>query len=299
MISPLLLSLNLWNLWCRLAQIDSLRETDDAVDALLREISVNRIVNAVVSLLLAYALLTGVQSLSNWLSEQVPKQFRLGIKQSIPFWKGIILIALMAHILGLFFNLSGQNLVAITGTIAVALGFAFKDYATSVIAGVVALFEAPYRVGDRVTIGDYYGEVVSYGLRGIRLHTFDDDLVTIPHSVTWSDPIANANSGSLEAQVVTDFYVDHEADLQAITDILYQAAYSSRFVQLQLPIVVVLAEMPWGSHLKLRAYPMDIRDEPAFRTDILRRAKVALAEHPVVYPRMNPMMGLEAGRGEG
>jgi hypothetical protein len=44
---------------------------------------------------------------------------------------------------------------------------------------------------------------------------------------------------------------------------------------------------------------MDIRDEPAFRTDILRRAKVALAEHPVVYPRMNPMMGLEAGRGEG
>ncbi len=299
MISPLLLSLNLWNLWCRLAQIDSLRETDDAVDALMREISVNRIVNAVVSLLLAYALLTGVQSLANWLSEQVPKQFRLGIKQSIPFWKGIILIALMAHILGLFFNLSGQNLVAITGTIAVALGFAFKDYATSIIAGVVALFEAPYRVGDRVTIGDYYGEVVSYGLRGIRLRTFDDNLVTIPHSVTWSDPVANANSGRLEAQVVTDFYVDHEADLQAITDILHQAAYSSRFVQLKLPIVAVLTEMPWGSHLKLRAYPMDIRDEPAFRTDILRRAKVALAEHPVVYPRMNPMMGLEGGMGEG
>ncbi len=276
-----------------LAQIEDLQNANNAVNDLLREISLRRIVDAILSLLLAYALLTGVQSLANWTSEKVPRRFRLGIKQSIPFWKGIILIALIAHIVGLFFNLSGQNLVALTGTIAVALGFAFKDYATSIIAGIVALFEAPYRVGDRVTIGGHYGEVVSYGLRGIRLHTFDDDLITIPHSVTWTDPIVNANSGSLEAQVVTDFYVDHEADLQAITDILYQAAYSSRFIQLKLPVLVVLAETPWGSHLKLRAYPMDIRDEPAFRTDILRRAKGALADHPVVYPRIKPMMGGE------
>lgn len=277
--------------WGYTGQID-MAATDDTVDALLREISLGRIVNAVVSLLLAYALFTAVQSLANWLSERVPRRFRLSIKQSIPFWKGIILIALIAHILGLFFNLSGQNLVALTGTIAVALGFAFKDYVTSIIAGVVALFEAPYRVGDRVTIGNHYGEVVSYGLRGIRLHTFDDNLVTIPHSVTWSDPIVNANSGSLEAQVVIDLYVDHEANLEAITEILYQAAYSSRFIQLQLPVVVVMAETPWGSHLKLRAYPMDIRDEPAFRTDILRRAKAILADQGVVYPRGKPMMGV-------
>lgn len=282
-----------------LAQIEDLQDTENAVNELLREISLSRVVNAVVSLLLAYALLTAVQSLANWLSERVARRFRLAIKQSIPFWKGLILIALIAHVLGLFFNLSGQNLVALTGTIAVALGFAFKDYATSIIAGVVALFEAPYRVGDRVTIGDHYGEVVSYGLRGIRLHTFDDDLVTIPHSRTWSDAIVNANSGSLEAQVVTDFYVDHEADLETISNILYQSAYSSRFVQLKLPVIVVMAETPWGSHLKLRAYPMDIRDEPAFRTDILRRAKVALADHGVVYPQLKPMMGMDGVMGSG
>ncbi|WP_242032964.1 mechanosensitive ion channel domain-containing protein [Oscillatoria sp. FACHB-1406] len=42
---------------------------------------------------------------------------------------------------------------------------------------MLALFEAPYRVGDRVKIKDYYGEVVGYGLRGIRLQTPDDNLV--------------------------------------------------------------------------------------------------------------------------
>jgi small-conductance mechanosensitive channel len=275
-----------------LAQLDSLAQGGEAVSNLLKEISVSNMVNAGLSLLAAYALLIAVQSLVNWVSEQVPKRFRLGIKQSIPFWKGMILIALIAHVVELFFNVSGPNLLALTGTIAVALGFAFKDYVTSIIAGIVALFEAPYRVGDRVTINGHYGEVVSYGLRGIRLHTFNDDLVTIPHSITWTDPVVNANSGHLEAQVVTDFYVDHEADLPAIVNTLYQAAYSSRFIQLHLPVVVVMEETPWGTHLKLRAYPMDIRDEPAFRTDILRRAKTALAEYPVVYPRVKPLMGL-------
>jgi small-conductance mechanosensitive channel len=278
-----------------LAQMGTLDNADNAVDDLLRELSIDRFFRAALSVLLAYLLLTGIQSLANWLSEQVPRRFRLTIKQSIPFLKGLILLALIAYVVRLFINVSGPNLVALTGTLAVALGFAFKDYITSIIAGVVALFEAPYRVGDRVTIDDHYGEVVSYGLRGIRLHTFDDDLVTIPHSKTWTDAIVNANSGSLEAQVVTDFYADHEADLEAITDVLYQAAYSSRFIQLKLPVVVVLAEMPWGTHIKLRAYPMDIRDEPAFRSDILRRAKAALADHPVVYPKIKPLISSRDG----
>ncbi|MBE9138712.1 mechanosensitive ion channel family protein [Nodosilinea sp. LEGE 07088] len=276
-----------------LIQTDTLRNTEDAVDNLLRDISLGRLFKAALSVLLAYLLVTAIQSLTNWLSEKVPRQFRLVIKQSIPFLKGLILLGVIAYMVRLFLNVSQQNLLALTGTLAVALGFAFKDYVTSIIAGVVALFEAPYRVGDRVTISDHYGEVVSYGLRGIRLQTFDDDLVTIPHSVTWSDPIVNSNSGRLEAQVVTDVYVDHEADLSAITDILYQAAYSSRFIQLKLPVKVVMRETPWGTHLKLRAYPMDIRDEPAFRTDILRRAKAAMAEQAIVYPRVKPMMGLD------
>lgn len=282
-----------------LVQIGTLDNADDKVDDLLRELSVDRFFRAALSVLLAYLLLTGIQSLANWLSERVPRRFRLTVKQSIPFLKGLILLALIAYVVRLFINVSGPNLVALTGTLAVALGFAFKDYITSIIAGAVALFEAPYRVGDRVTIDNHYGEVVSYGLRGIRLHTFDDDLVTIPHSKTWTDPIVNANSGSLEAQVVTDFYADHEADLEMITAVLYQAAYSSRFIQLKLPVRVVINETPWGTHLKLKAYPMDIRDEPAFRSDILRRAKAALANYPVVYPRIKPLMSRQGGEATG
>jgi small-conductance mechanosensitive channel len=274
--------------WVTLAQTTGESEALDAAQRLVADITVQKVISAVVAILLAYGLITGTQSLSNWLSERVPRRFRLLIKQAAPFWKGFVLLVVLAYLIHLFFNLSQGNLLALTGTIAVALGFAFKDYVSSIIAGVVALFEAPYRVGDRVQIGEHTGEVTSYGLRGIRLQTFDDNTITIPHSKTWTEAISNANSGQLEAQVVTEFYFDHDVDIETVIRILYEAAYSSRFTQLKLPIKVVLEETLWGTQFKLRAYPMDARDEPAYRTDIIRRAKQAFAKYHLPYPHVIP-----------
>ena len=62
--------------------------------------------------------------------------------------------ATIVTLMNLFLNLSRENILAVTGAVAVALGFAFKDYASSIIAGIVGIFEGSYRVGDRIKIGD-------------------------------------------------------------------------------------------------------------------------------------------------
>jgi len=46
------------------------------------------------------------------------------------------------------------------------------------VAGLLLLFDRPFRVGDRVSFNDVYGEIVSIGLRTVRLQTLDDNLVT-------------------------------------------------------------------------------------------------------------------------
>ena len=223
------------------------------------------------------------------LDEREPRRFRLLIKQSVPFLKSLVLVIAVARVVQLFINLTGSNLLALTGTLAVALGFAFKDYVSSIIAGVVNLFEGSFRVGDRIRIGDHYGEVVKYGLRELRLQTPRDDTVTIAHSTTWTTPIENANSGQLEAQVITEFYFAHEADINRVVNILYQAAYSSRYTQLKLPVVVIIAERPWATHLQLKAYPMDARDEFIYKTDLTLRVKQACARQQVPYPQVPAM----------
>lgn len=264
---------------------------NQAISQLLTEITFNKIIKALIGILIAYATSITFQSFFNWLSERVPRRFRLLIKQSVPFWKALILFITIAYLLHLFIKLSETNLLALTGTVAVALGFAFKDYVSSIIAGIVTLFEAPYRVGDRIAIGEHYGEVIGYDLRGLRLQTPDDNVVTIPHNKTWTDAISNANSGDLEAQVVTEFYLNHTVDFEQVIRILYQAAYSSKYTQLKMPIFVVMEELPWSTKFKLKSYPMDAREEFLYKTDLLRQAKLAFAQHHLDYPQPGEVAG--------
>lgn len=255
-------------------------------EELITDITFEKVLYAIGAIALGYLLLVLIQFLITWSSEKVPRRYRLLIKQSVPFWKGLILVITVGYLVSLFLNLSGQNLLALTGTIALTLGFAFKDYTTSIIAGVVALFEAPYHVGDRVKIGDDYGEVTDFGLRGIRIITPDDNLVTIPHSKIFNEAISNSNSGKLEAQVTTDFYFHHEEDIEVVTNILYQAAYSSKYTQLKLPIVVIISEESWVTHFRLKSYPMDARDEFIYQTDLTRRSKKAFKQMGLKYPNI-------------
>lgn len=267
--------------------LPTLPGTSDAVPQdLFVPLRPHNILQAAIAILTAYALLWAIRAFTAWLSENVPRRFRLVIKQTVPFLRGTVLIGTIGFLLQLFFNLTGANLWALTGTIAVALGFAFKDYVSSIIAGVVTLFEGPFRMGDRIQIGDHYGEVVDYGLRGLRLQTPDDNIVTIPHNTAWTEALSNANSGQLEAQVVTSFYFSHAVDTEKVVQILYSAAYSSRYTQLKLPVVVVVEERPWATQFNLKAYPMDARDEFVYKTDLILRTKQACARLQLPYPRI-------------
>lgn len=273
-----------------LAQADADKKLSER---LFTDVSLRKLFRAAVTIGIAYGSFFVIQTATAWISERVARRFRLAIKQALPFWKALILIITLADLFNLFLNLSERNLLALTGTVAVALGFAFKDYVSSVIAGIIALFEAPYRMGDRIQMEDHYGEVVGYGLRGIQIQTPDDNVVTIPHNKTWTEAVSNANTGSLEAQVATTFYFAHDADADRIISILYQAAYSSKYTQLKLPIVVVMDERFWGTQFKLRSYPMDARDEFIYKTDLIRRAKQAFQRYELPYPLASRMADFE------
>ena len=266
---------------------EAAKETADQTKELLTKITTGKIVQALIIILFCLIALRVVEWLVNWGSEKIARERRLRVKQLLPLLRTVILCATIVTLMNLFLNLSPENILAVTGTVAVALGFAFKDYASSIIAGIVAIFEGPYRVGDRVKIGDDYGEVVSYGLRGIRLQTPGDNTVTIPHSKIWTESISNSNAGELEAQVITEFFFAHEVDTELVTKILYRAAHTSKYTQLELPIGVVMAETPSGTHFKLKSYPLDARDEFVYITDLTNKAKKEFAKHNLAYPRLS------------
>lgn len=273
---------------------DSAQETAEQAKDLLTEITLMKIVEATIIVVVAFALTKLLDRVLFWVSEKIAKEWRLRVKQFVPFVRMLVLTTALVLLLNRFLNLSQQNVLAITGTVALALGFAFKDYVSSIIAGLLGLFEAPYQIGDRIKIGENYGEVMSYGLRGLRLKTPNDDIVSIPHNKIWTEAISNANMGSLEAQVTTSFYLEHSANSEQVRNILYRIAQTSRYTQLKLPIAVIIEEEIWGTLFKLKAYPIDARNEFDYKTDLTLRAKTKFRECGFSYPSVGGMDVREA-----
>lgn len=253
---------------------------------ILDQITAWKVTQAVVILGIAYGSIRLIDWLVIALSEKVAKEWRLRVKQFLPFLRMGVLTTALIILMNLFLNLSQENIYAVTGTIAVAVGFAFKDYVSSVIAGIIGIFEASYRVGDRVTISGEYGEVIGYGLRGVRIQTPTDDVVTIPHNQIWTSGVSNANMGRLEAQVVTSFFLAHDVDVALVERILYRVAQTSKYTHLRLPIVVIMEDCNWGSLFKLKCYPIDARNEFVYQTDLTRRAKYLFRKHCIKYPQL-------------
>ncbi|MBN1154644.1 mechanosensitive ion channel [candidate division KSB1 bacterium] len=191
------------------------------------------------------------------------------------------------------------TLVAVTASAGIAVGFAAQDILKNIFGGVVILLDHPFQVGDKIEIGDHYGEVLSIGLRTVRVVTPDDSVVAIPNSEIVNTAVSNANSGESNCQVVAEFYLPAHIDIPTTRKIAYRAAAVSKYVYLNKPIIVIFKnEIYEGRSLlkmRLKAYVFDIRFEFPFASEMTELVvKELLARKLVTINDLNglPMVKL-------
>ena len=218
-----------------------------------------------------------------WLAKRFSGRQQLYILASAPVFRLLLIIVAITLIIPRVIEPTFENLVAVLGTLGIALGFAFKDYISSLFAGIVTLYEIPYRVGDWITIEDTYGEVRKIGSRSLEIVTPDDTVVVIPHQKLWATAIHNANDGSQFLMCIADFYLHPQHDAMQVKTSLREVALTSAYLQLDRPVIVVIQEQPWGTHYRLKAYPAEPRNQFFFTTDLTVRGKAALAELDVAF----------------
>ena len=185
-----------------------------------------------------------------------------------------------------------EFMLALGGSAVVAVGFALKDVAASLIAGLLLLFDRPFQVGDRVNFGDVYGEIVSIGLRSVRLITLDDNLVTVPNSRFITEVVASGNAGAMDMMVVTDFYLALDSDLQKAQSLVNEVIITSRFTYVKKPVTFTFSEQPLADRLAIKmsakAYVFDVHFEKAFQTDVVVRSEPLFLQHDIKRPDSNP-----------
>lgn len=224
-----------------------------------------------------FAVIKMSQRALPWLANRLHGRLRHVLLASVPLLRlALILVALLLA-LPVIIEPSLQNMVAVLGAAGLAIGFALKDYASSLIAGVVSAFEQPYRPGDWIEIDGYYGEVAHVGMRTVALVTCDDDYIMVPHLKLWSSAVRNANNGSPTLQCTASFHVHPEHDAARARSTLEDVALSSPYLSFKEPVVVAVSEETWGTKYIIRAYPVDPRQQFRFVTDLTVRGREALA----------------------
>lgn len=83
------------------------------------------------------------------------------------------------------------SLLAGAGIVGLALGLAFQDIATNLMAGVYLSVRRPFRRGHLIKAQDYFGTVVEVNLRWTELLTQQGQLVLIPNKQVFENPIMN------------------------------------------------------------------------------------------------------------
>lgn len=276
------------------------------MDGVLANISWTGIVAAGLLLIAAAVLLSWIGGLLDFFTQRVPRT-RFFFNRLRPILRLAIWVIVAVSSVRLVVPDQNAFFAAMTG-LGLAVGLGAQDLIKNLIGGLVVLTDRPYQLGDRVKIGDAYGEINHIGLRSTKLTTPDDTLVTIPNADVLSAHIYNSNSGVPDCQVVTDIFLPTDSDPDVALDIGREAAYLSPFTIPTKPVVALISDQ-YGDgpfmRLRVKAYVHEHRFESAMQSDITSRAKVELnnrgllnawthqyadvsANHPDTEPKVTP-----------
>lgn len=210
------------------------------------------------------------------------------IRMLIPMFKLLIYASVIFVVITSVFDIGSAEILVFSGLFGAAVGLGLKDVFADMVSGIIIVFEKPYHIGDRVTVGGHYGEVKDMGFRATRILTPDDDLVSVPNIMMFNTPVASANYGSPHMMVTIDIYTDFDCDRQAVMDVLHEAVVTSRFSNINsgYPVLTLVKDFPYYVRFRVRSYVWEMADEFAYETDITVRAWNELRKMGVRPPRL-------------
>ena len=92
-------------------------------------------------------------------------------------------------------------LVAGLGLTGFALGFAFRDALSNLLAGILILVYHPFRRGDRIAVAGFEGTVLMIDLRYTTLQG-EERIFLIPNSTLFTNPISVIRKGTVAPNIM-------------------------------------------------------------------------------------------------
>ena len=157
------------------------------------------------------------------------------------------------------------TIAAITAGATIAIGFASRDVLSNFVSGTFLVLDPEFHVGDWIEWGDRAGIIEDIGFRVTRIHTFDNELITVPNSELTQHAITNPASKD-RRRLRAEFGVGYEEDLDDARTVMLEEATAHAEILDRPAAKVQVAELA-DSFVRLEAYFWIA--EPA-RAEVLR-----------------------------
>jgi len=265
----------------------------------IRTIDANLILYIIFIIVVAYVLTWLLSFILVHVSERIG-WYRTSVTMIIPLLKLLVYLVALYYIIIAVIEPSLTQMIAFSGLFGAAIGFGLKDLFADIVGGIVIIFEKPYQIGDKVTIGDRYGEVKDIGIRATRIQTPADETVSVPNFTIFAQPVTSGNTGDLAMMIVIDLYIHPDSDAEKAMKILKEALVTSKYVIIskRYPYTVLLEDFPFYQRVRAKGYVNDLRLEFEFKSEVTRRAWAEFRKAGIRPPSFVPPAGQISGASE-
>lgn len=263
-----------------------------AWDYVTRQFTFGRITvslsSVVIGLLVLILTILSARAASSVLDRRMAKRGHIdpGLRYTITrLVKYALLIAGVLLALKQAFAIDLTSIAVVFTALSVGIGFGLQYIAADIASGFILLFERPIRVGDRITIGEDEGDVVSINLRTTTVFTNDRIAIIVPNSKLVSQRVINWSYGDPRARISVRVGVAPRSDTDLVTRSLLEAAQGvDKVLDEPLPKVQFLGFGEFSLDFRVLVWTREPNRHPQIRSDINYRIAKLFAERGIEVP---------------
>lgn len=218
--TPLVIAIVILSLYFALTRFDIIPQS-------MGGFSTGQVINAVFILLGAWIASAFCQNLIRTYGAAIAEKTETDLNRLVPTLLISVryLIWFVAFLLLLAnFSIDITALLAAAGIAGIALALAAQDILSNFLGGAIIAFDKPFRVGDRIRIDSFFGDVLVIGGRSTRLKTLDNKIVSIPNSTITKGVVTNYSQPDSTLKIRIPFSVAYGSNMDRITEILLEIA---------------------------------------------------------------------------
>ncbi len=124
-------------------------------------------------------------------------------------------------------SLLGINLTVLSvfgGAFGVGLGLGLQKIASNYVSGFIVLLDRSIRIGDLITVDNFYGEVKNITTRYAVVRALDGREAIIPNELLISTSVLNHSYSNRQVRLALDLQIAYRSDLQRAMQLMEEAA---------------------------------------------------------------------------